>query len=31
MDLAVQPPIPPMEAVSVAEIPIGSNWQYEPK
>lgn len=26
-----QPPIPPMEALSVAEIPEETGWQYEPK
>jgi ATP-dependent DNA ligase len=31
MALKVHPPIPPMEAISVEEIPIGSEWQYEPK
>jgi ATP-dependent DNA ligase len=25
------PPLPPMETKSVEEIPIGKNWQYEPK
>ncbi len=25
------PPYPPMEAASVDEIPVGTNWQYEPK
>jgi ATP-dependent DNA ligase len=24
-------PYPPMEALSVDEIPLGENWQYEPK
>jgi hypothetical protein len=27
----VRPPFPPMEALSVDEIPTGSGWQYEPK
>jgi ATP-dependent DNA ligase len=31
MALALQPPFPPMEARSVDEIPIGAEWQYEPK
>lgn len=31
MKLELQPPIPPMEAESVAEIPHGRDWQYEPK
>jgi ATP-dependent DNA ligase len=29
--LALKPPFPPLEARSVAEIPIGPEWQYEPK
>jgi ATP-dependent DNA ligase len=29
--LALQPPLPPMEARSVGEIPVGDEWQYEPK
>jgi ATP-dependent DNA ligase len=29
--LPVQPPFPPMEAKSVAELPRGENWAYEPK
>src|ERR1051325_2641538 len=29
--MQVQPPLPPMEARSVEEIPTGSDWQYEPK
>ena len=29
--LELQPPLPPMEARSVDEIPIGDEWQYEPK
>jgi ATP-dependent DNA ligase len=31
MVLALRPPLPPMEARSVDEIPIGAEWQYEPK
>src|ERR1700730_5618348 len=31
MSLALKPPLPPMEAKSVDEIPIGDDWQYEPK
>ena len=31
MKLPIQPPFPPMEALSVDEIPEGPNWQYEPK
>jgi ATP-dependent DNA ligase len=27
----LKPPIPPMEAMSVDEIPVGPEWQYEPK
>lgn len=29
--LPLHPPLPPMEAQSVVEIPIGPLWQYEPK
>jgi ATP-dependent DNA ligase len=29
--LRLKPPLPPMEARSVDEIPIGDEWQYEPK
>ena len=29
--MLLKPPIPPMEARSVAEIPTGEEWQYEPK
>jgi ATP-dependent DNA ligase len=29
--LQLHPPFAPMEALSVAEIPTGSAWQYEPK
>jgi ATP-dependent DNA ligase len=31
MALELEPPLPPMEARSVDEIPIGDEWQYEPK
>src|SRR6476646_4468204 len=31
MDLPFQPPLAPMEAKSVAAIPSGDGWQYEPK
>src|SRR5438309_11516723 len=31
MVLALRPPFPPMEALPVHEIPIGDEWQYEPK
>src|SRR5436190_8213341 len=31
MSLTLKPPLPPMEARSVDEIPIGEEWQYEPK
>jgi ATP-dependent DNA ligase len=31
MELPVQPPFAPMEALLVDEIPVGSQWQYEPK
>jgi ATP-dependent DNA ligase len=31
MALALKPPFPPMEALSVDEVPIGKEWQYEPK
>jgi ATP-dependent DNA ligase len=31
MDLPFQPPLAPMEAKSVASIPSGDGWQYEPK
>jgi len=31
MPLSLKPPLPPMEARSVDEIPIGDGWQYEPK
>jgi ATP-dependent DNA ligase len=29
--IPLQPPLPPMEARSVEEIPAGDPWQYEPK
>jgi ATP-dependent DNA ligase len=31
MALPIPRPFPPMEALSVAQIPKGSDWQYEPK
>jgi ATP-dependent DNA ligase len=31
MKLPIQPPFLPMEAKNVADIPTGSEWQYEPK
>jgi ATP-dependent DNA ligase len=31
MALPIKPPFPPMESHSVDEIPVGDNWQYEPK
>jgi ATP-dependent DNA ligase len=31
MALELKPPLPPMEARSVDEIPVGDEWQYEPK
>src|SRR5215470_4491411 len=31
MSLELHPPLPPMEALSVDEIPVGAEWQYEPK
>lgn len=31
MNLKIAPPLPPMEARSVDEIPVGDDWQYEPK
>jgi ATP-dependent DNA ligase len=31
VSLALRPPFLPMEALSVDEIPIGDEWQYEPK
>jgi ATP-dependent DNA ligase len=31
MPLNLKPPLPPMEARSVDEIPAGDDWQYEPK
>src|ERR1041385_6989938 len=29
--MSLKPPLPPMEARSVDEIPTGDGWQYEPK
>lgn len=29
--LPIRPPYPPMEALSIAEIPAGEGWLYEPK
>ncbi|HMG05578.1 MAG TPA: ATP-dependent DNA ligase [Chthoniobacterales bacterium] len=31
MALELKPPLPPMEARSIDEIPTGDEWQYEPK
>jgi ATP-dependent DNA ligase len=31
MNLPIKPPLPPMEARSVDELPAGDEWQYEPK
>jgi ATP-dependent DNA ligase len=31
MPLPIKPPFPPMEALSVSEVPVGRDWQYEPK
>jgi ATP-dependent DNA ligase len=31
MALPIKPPLPPMEARSVEELPVGAEWQYEPK
>ena len=31
MALPLHPPFPPMEALSVDEVPTGPEWQYEPK
>ena len=31
MTLPLAPPYPPMEALSVEDIPTGPGWQYEPK
>src|ERR1700716_3775082 len=28
---ALRPPFAPMEALSVDEVPVGPQWQYEPK
>ena len=31
MALPIEPPYPPMEALSVENIPSGKSWRYEPK
>ena len=31
MTLPLKPPLPPMEARSADELPVGAEWQYEPK
>jgi ATP-dependent DNA ligase len=31
MAFIIKPPLPPMETRSADEIPVGGNWQYEPK
>ena len=31
MTLPIHSPFPPMEALSVEEVPVGDEWQYEPK
>jgi ATP-dependent DNA ligase len=31
MSFALRPPFPPMEALSVEQVPKGEGWQYEPK
>jgi ATP-dependent DNA ligase len=31
MTLPIKPSYPPMEALSVGEVPVGDHWQYEPK
>src|SRR5688572_25520255 len=31
MPREIRPPFPPMEAQVVEELPLGENWQYEPK
>ncbi len=31
MAFIIKPPLPPMEAKSIDEIPAGDEWQYEPK
>ncbi len=31
MDLPFDPPIAPMEAKTVGDVPVGDGWQYEPK
>src|SRR3954469_23085030 len=28
---SLKPPLPPMEAMSVDDVPVGKEWQYEPK
>src|SRR3954465_4354287 len=31
MTFPIKAPLPPMEALSVDEVPVGPEWQYEPK
>jgi ATP-dependent DNA ligase len=31
MSLPIKPPYPPMDALSASEVPMGPEWQYEPK
>ncbi len=31
MTLPIKPPYPPMEALLVGDIPVGEQWEYEPK
>ena len=31
MTLPLRPPFEPIEALSVDRIPVGTEWQYEPK
>lgn len=31
MNLPVEPPYPPMDALAAPELPVGPEWQYEPK
>ena len=31
MTLELKPPLPPMDALAVDEVPTGVQWQYEPK
>ena len=31
MTLELKPPLPPMDALAVDEVPTGDQWQYEPK